>query len=89
MLAFSDVDINCKNDVYVCSFFPQIHANTPESVFQFIEYVKLLLLYIHERFIIPSLQYLSTALQHAWKNLQESCKSVLNTEHTLRTCYGS
>ncbi|XP_067283513.1 transmembrane protein 214 [Pseudorasbora parva] len=50
-----------------------IHANTPESVFHFIECVKELLLYIHERFIIPSLQYLSTALQHAWKNLQESC----------------
>ncbi|KAK9975506.1 hypothetical protein ABG768_020761 [Culter alburnus] len=55
-----------------------IHANTPESVFQFIEYVKLLLLYIYERFIIPSLQYLSTALQHAWKNLQESCNGEVS-----------
>ncbi|XP_051748158.1 transmembrane protein 214 [Ctenopharyngodon idella] len=55
-----------------------VYANTPESVFQFIEYVKQLLLYIHERFIIPSLQYLSTALQHAWKNLQESCNGEVS-----------
>ncbi|XDV24295.1 hypothetical protein PO909_028513 [Leuciscus waleckii] len=55
-----------------------IHANTPESVFQFIEYVKELLLFIHERFIIPSLQYLSTALQHTWKNLQESCNGEVS-----------
>lgn len=60
-------------------FFPQINANTPDSVFQFIEYVKELLLYIHQQFIIPSLQYLSAALQRAWKSLQDSCKSVLHT----------
>ncbi|XP_056605344.1 transmembrane protein 214 isoform X2 [Triplophysa dalaica] len=50
-----------------------IIANTPDSVFQFIEYVKELLLYIHQQFIVPSLQYMSTALQNAWKSLQDSC----------------
>lgn len=49
-------------------------------MFEFIEYVKQLLLYVHERVIVPSLQYLNTALQHAWRSLQESCKSV--THHT-------
>lgn len=63
----------------VLVFFPQINANTPDSVFQFIEYVKELLLYIHQQFIVPSLQYLSTALLHAWKSLQDSCKSVFHT----------
>ncbi|XP_057180136.1 transmembrane protein 214 isoform X2 [Triplophysa rosa] len=60
-----------------------INANTPDSVFQFIEYVKELLLYIHQQFIVPSLQYLSTALQHAWKSLQDSCNGEV-TLHCLQ-----
>lgn len=60
-----------------------INANTPDSVFQFIEYVKELLLYIHQQFIVPSLQYLSTALQHAWMSLQDSCNGEV-TLHCLQ-----
>ncbi|XP_051544405.1 transmembrane protein 214-B-like isoform X2 [Myxocyprinus asiaticus] len=55
-----------------------INVNTPESVFQCIEYVKDFLLYIHEQFIIPSLQYLNTALQHTWQNLQDSCNGEVS-----------
>ncbi|KAA0720864.1 Transmembrane protein 214-B [Triplophysa tibetana] len=60
-----------------------INANTPDSVFQFIEYVKELLLYIHQQFIVPSLQYLSTLLQHSWKSLQDSCNGEV-TFHCLQ-----
>ncbi|XP_051546527.1 transmembrane protein 214 [Myxocyprinus asiaticus] len=55
-----------------------INANTPESVFQCLEYVKEFLLYIHEQFIIPSLRYLNTALQHTWQNLQDSCNGEVS-----------
>ncbi|XP_042591979.1 transmembrane protein 214-B-like [Cyprinus carpio] len=51
----------------------QVRANTPESVFEFMEYVKQLLLFVQEHIIVPALQYLKTELQHAWKSLQESC----------------
>uniref|UniRef100_A0A9J8BMR0 Transmembrane protein 214 n=1 Tax=Cyprinus carpio carpio TaxID=630221 RepID=A0A9J8BMR0_CYPCA len=50
-----------------------VRANTPESVFEFMEYVKQLLLFVQEHIIVPALQYLKTELQHAWKSLQESC----------------
>lgn len=54
----------------------QINANTPESVFQFLEFVKELLLFVHQNYILPSLQYIVTAIQHLWESLQDSCKSV-------------
>lgn len=59
----------------------QINANTPESVFQFLEFVKELLLFVHKNYILPGLQYIVTALQHLWQSLQDSCKSVPVTAH--------
>lgn len=54
----------------------QVNANTPESVFQVLAYLKELLLFIHQNYIVPALAYISGLLQRAWANLQESCKSV-------------
>uniref|UniRef100_A0A671SVS9 Transmembrane protein 214 n=1 Tax=Sinocyclocheilus anshuiensis TaxID=1608454 RepID=A0A671SVS9_9TELE len=50
-----------------------VQAHTPQSVFELLEYVKQLLLYVQERVLVPSLQYLSAALQSVWRSLQESC----------------
>lgn len=55
-----------------------IHANTPESVFQFLEFLKGLLLFVHEQMILPALHYLNTALQLAWRSLQESCNGEVS-----------
>ncbi|XP_073694488.1 transmembrane protein 214-A-like [Garra rufa] len=55
-----------------------VQANTPDSVFELIEYVKQLLLYVHQHLIVPALQYLNTALQHAWRSLQESCNGEVS-----------
>ncbi|XP_051974316.1 transmembrane protein 214 [Xyrauchen texanus] len=55
-----------------------INVNTPESVFQCLEYVRDFLLYIYEQFIIPSLQNLNTALQHTWQNLQDTCNGEVS-----------
>uniref|UniRef100_A0A673HM99 Transmembrane protein 214 n=1 Tax=Sinocyclocheilus rhinocerous TaxID=307959 RepID=A0A673HM99_9TELE len=60
-----------------------VQANTPQSVFELLEYVKQLLLYVQERVLVPSLQYLSAALQSVWRSLQESCESV--THNTSQT----
>uniref|UniRef100_A0A673B3N2 Transmembrane protein 214 n=1 Tax=Sphaeramia orbicularis TaxID=375764 RepID=A0A673B3N2_9TELE len=53
-----------------------INTNTPDSVFQALAYLKELLLFIHQNYILPALAYISDLLQRAWTNLQDSCKSV-------------
>ncbi|GAA6102615.1 transmembrane protein 214 [Tachysurus ichikawai] len=55
-----------------------INANTPESVFQFLEFVKELLLFVHQNYILPGLQYIVTALQHLWQSLQDSCNGEVS-----------
>lgn len=55
-----------------------INANTPESVFQFLEFVKELLLFVHKNYILPGLQYIVTALQHLWQSLQDSCNGEVS-----------
>ncbi|XP_016111630.1 transmembrane protein 214 [Sinocyclocheilus grahami] len=50
-----------------------VQAHTPQSVFELLEYVKQLLLYVQERVLVPLLQYVSAALQSVWRSLQESC----------------
>lgn len=54
----------------------QVYANTPDSVFQLLAYVKELLLLLHHNYILPALAYLSALLHRAWISLQDSCKSV-------------
>lgn len=60
-----------------------INSNTPDSVFHFIQYVKEFLLYIHEQFIVPSMQYLCAAFQYTWQSLQDSCNGEV-TLHCLQ-----
>ncbi|KAF4114997.1 transmembrane protein 214 [Onychostoma macrolepis] len=55
-----------------------VHANTPESVFELVEYVKQLLLYVQEHVLVPALQYLTAALQSVWRSLQESCNGEVS-----------
>lgn len=58
--------------------FDQVNSNTPDSVFEMLEYLKELLLFLYQNYILPALAYISDLLQRAWTNLQESCKSVLD-----------
>ncbi|XP_017566200.1 transmembrane protein 214 isoform X1 [Pygocentrus nattereri] len=55
-----------------------INANTPESVFQFLEFVKELMLFVHQSFILPTLQYFITVMQHGWQSLQDSCNGEVS-----------
>lgn len=58
------------------STFAQVNANTPDSVFQVLDYLKELLFFLHQNYILPALAYVTELLQRAWTNLQDSCKSV-------------
>ncbi|KAM3603454.1 uncharacterized protein V6R79_022711 [Siganus canaliculatus] len=55
-----------------------VNSNTPDSVFQLLAYLKELLLYVHQNYILPALSYLSTVLQRAWTSLQESCNGEVS-----------
>lgn len=63
----------CMSVSWLCA---QLNTNTPESVLQFVEYVKELLLFLHENYILPALHYILQGLQHAWQAFQDSCKWV-------------
>ncbi|XP_035279520.1 transmembrane protein 214 [Anguilla anguilla] len=54
-------------------FIEWLNANIPESVFQFIEYLKELLVFIHHSYVLPSLAYVKVSLEHAWQMFVESC----------------
>uniref|UniRef100_A0AAY4CJJ4 Transmembrane protein 214 n=1 Tax=Denticeps clupeoides TaxID=299321 RepID=A0AAY4CJJ4_9TELE len=56
----------------------QVNVNTPDSVFQFIEYVKELLLLLQRHYILPAWHYAVESLQHAWKAFQESCNGEVS-----------
>ncbi|XP_076861562.1 transmembrane protein 214 isoform X3 [Brachyhypopomus gauderio] len=55
-----------------------ISANTPESVFQFLEFVKELLVWAHQNYVLPTVQYLLTGLQQSWQTLLDSCNGEVS-----------
>uniref|UniRef100_A0AAY4CTV5 Transmembrane protein 214 n=1 Tax=Denticeps clupeoides TaxID=299321 RepID=A0AAY4CTV5_9TELE len=59
-------------------FIEWVNVNTPDSVFQFIEYVKELLLLLQRHYILPAWHYAVESLQHAWKAFQESCNGEVS-----------
>ncbi|XP_061098135.1 transmembrane protein 214 isoform X2 [Conger conger] len=54
-------------------FIEWVVANIPDSVFQFLEYLKELLLFIHQNYLLPSLAYVKVSLEHVWHMFVESC----------------
>uniref|UniRef100_A0A7N8XKT6 Transmembrane protein 214 n=1 Tax=Mastacembelus armatus TaxID=205130 RepID=A0A7N8XKT6_9TELE len=55
-----------------------VNANTPDSVFQVLAYLRELLLFLHQNYILPALAYISELLQRAWSNLQDSCNGEVS-----------
>ncbi|XP_041831329.1 transmembrane protein 214 [Melanotaenia boesemani] len=55
-----------------------VNTNTPESVFQVLAYIKELLIFIHQNYILPTLAYMSDLLQRAWTSLQDSCNGEVS-----------
>ncbi|XP_022055539.2 transmembrane protein 214 [Acanthochromis polyacanthus] len=55
-----------------------VNTNTPDSVFQVLAYLKELLMFLHQNYILPALAYISDLLQQAWTNLQDSCNGEVS-----------
>lgn len=62
--------------LFLLHVFVKVNTNTPDSVFQALAYLRELLLFLHQTYILPALAFISNLLQQAWTNLQDSCKSV-------------
>uniref|UniRef100_A0A7N6BZ29 Transmembrane protein 214 n=1 Tax=Anabas testudineus TaxID=64144 RepID=A0A7N6BZ29_ANATE len=55
-----------------------VNTNTPDSVFQAVAYLRELLLFIHQNYILPALASTSNLIQRAWTNLQDSCNGEVS-----------
>ncbi|XP_075893774.1 transmembrane protein 214 [Nelusetta ayraudi] len=55
-----------------------VYANTPDSVFQALAYLRELLLFLHHNYVVPALAYVSELLQRAWLHLQDSCNGEVS-----------
>uniref|UniRef100_A0A8C9W7M7 Transmembrane protein 214 n=1 Tax=Scleropages formosus TaxID=113540 RepID=A0A8C9W7M7_SCLFO len=59
-------------------FVEWLNANIPESVFHFAEYLKELLLFIHQNYVLPVVMYIKVSLEQAWKNFVDSCNGEVS-----------
>ncbi|KAG9347684.1 hypothetical protein JZ751_005258 [Albula glossodonta] len=59
-------------------FIEWLNANIPESVFQLIDYLKELLLFIHQNYLLPSMAYVKVSLEHAWQMFVDSCNGEVS-----------
>ncbi|XP_017267218.1 transmembrane protein 214 [Kryptolebias marmoratus] len=55
-----------------------VYTNTPESVFQALAYLKELLIFVHQNYVLPALTSVSELLQRAWTNLQDTCNGEVS-----------
>ncbi|XP_077443380.1 transmembrane protein 214 [Stigmatopora argus] len=55
-----------------------VQTNTPDSVCDFLAFLKSLLLFLHQNYILPALMFLIDLLQRAWTNLQDSCNGEIS-----------
>ncbi|XP_069571566.1 LOW QUALITY PROTEIN: transmembrane protein 214 [Brachyistius frenatus] len=55
-----------------------VNTNTPDSVFQLLAYLKELLIFLHQNYVLPALAYTSDLLRRAWTNLQDSCNGEVS-----------
>ncbi|KAM5165023.1 transmembrane protein 214 [Mantella aurantiaca] len=55
-------------------FIQWLHAQIPDSVYRFIEYLQELLLLLYHNYLVPATLYCMAALQTAWQQYVDSCK---------------
>ncbi|MBN3286624.1 T214B protein, partial [Polyodon spathula] len=51
-----------------------LNSNIPDGVVQFIEYLKELLLFVHQNYLQPATVYAKTSLEEGWQQFVKSCK---------------
>ncbi|XP_043918800.1 transmembrane protein 214 [Protopterus annectens] len=63
-------------------FIEWLLASLPDAVFQCLEYIKHLLLFVLQKCLLPAIEYVQTTVEQRWKMFMESCK-----EEDLWLCF--
>ncbi|GCB65656.1 hypothetical protein scyTo_0000446 [Scyliorhinus torazame] len=55
-----------------------LHSNLPDAVLQLVQYIKELLLFVHQNYLFPALEYMEMVMKQWWKQLANSCKGEIS-----------
>ncbi|XP_041043894.1 transmembrane protein 214 isoform X3 [Carcharodon carcharias] len=55
-----------------------LHSNLPDAVMQFVNYIKELLLFVHQNYLFPALEYMRMVMKQWWKQLVNSCEGEIS-----------
>uniref|UniRef100_UPI00398E3296 transmembrane protein 214 isoform X2 n=1 Tax=Pristiophorus japonicus TaxID=55135 RepID=UPI00398E3296 len=61
-------------------FTEWLRSNLPDAVLQLVEYVKELLLFIHQNYLFPALEYMKMVMKQWWKQFVNSCEGQISWE---------
>ncbi|MFT7810769.1 transmembrane protein 214 [Arapaima gigas] len=59
-------------------FAEWLNSNIPESMFQFVNYLKELLLFIHQNYILPTVMCIKDTLEQTWQKFVDSCNGEVS-----------
>ncbi|XP_005990959.1 transmembrane protein 214 [Latimeria chalumnae] len=59
-------------------FIEWLHASLPDAALHFFQYIKELLLFIHQNYLLPVKEYIQTGIEQAWKRFVDSCKGEVS-----------
>lgn len=62
----------------VPKFAQWLHSNLPDTVFHVVEYIKELLLFVHQNYILPIVEYMKIMILHWWRQFVNSCEGEIN-----------
>ncbi|XP_020368253.2 transmembrane protein 214 isoform X1 [Rhincodon typus] len=61
-------------------FTEWLRSSLPDVMLQFVEYVKELLLFVLQNYILPALEYIKMVIKEWWKQLVNSCEGEISRE---------
>ncbi|XP_030054483.1 transmembrane protein 214 isoform X1 [Microcaecilia unicolor] len=59
-------------------FIEWLQSSIPDSVVEFIEYLKELLLFLYQKYLLPTLESLNNILETTWKQIENSCNGEVS-----------
>ncbi|MBN3303283.1 T214B protein, partial [Amia calva] len=59
-------------------FIEWLNSNIPDAVFQFIEYLKQLLLVLHQNYLQPAMVYMKSSFEQGWQTFVDSCNGEVS-----------
>ncbi|XP_069742613.1 transmembrane protein 214 isoform X2 [Narcine bancroftii] len=60
------------------NFAEWLHFKLPDAVFGFVEYIKALLLFVHQSYLLPAVEYMKILIMNWWRQLVNSCEGEIS-----------